>query len=107
MRAVGTDTLRIAVNAQSFQAFDVAAGLGSPLDVESFVLFSSVEGGICYANCDGSTTPPVLNVLDFACFLNQFSSGSQAANCDGSTASPSLNVLDFACFLNSFAGGCP
>ena len=29
------------------------------------------EGGgpaPCYANCDGSTTPPILNVLDFVCF---------------------------------------
>ncbi len=29
----------------------------------------------CYANCDGSTTPPVLNVLDFTCFLNRFAAG--------------------------------
>ena len=29
----------------------------------------------CYPNCDGSTTPPVLNVLDFACFLNRFAAG--------------------------------
>ncbi len=62
---------------------------------------------VCYANCDCSTTAPPLNVLDFACFLNQFASGDPAANCDGSTAPPILNVLDFACFLNSFATGCP
>ena len=30
---------------------------------------------LCYANCDGSTTPPVLNVLDFTCFLNKFAAG--------------------------------
>ena len=29
----------------------------------------------CYANCDGSTTPPVLNVLDFNCFINRFAAG--------------------------------
>ena len=29
----------------------------------------------CYANCDGSTAAPVLNVLDFSCFLNRFASG--------------------------------
>ncbi len=29
----------------------------------------------CYANCDGSTTSPVLNVLDFACFINKFAAG--------------------------------
>jgi hypothetical protein len=60
----------------------------------------------CYANCDQSTAPPILNVQDFSCFLNQFASGSSAANCDGSTAVPVLNVQDFACFLNAFAAGC-
>jgi hypothetical protein len=60
----------------------------------------------CYANCDHSTTPPVLNVLDFTCFLNQFAAGNAAANCDGSTTPPVLNVLDFTCFLNRFAAGC-
>jgi YVTN family beta-propeller protein len=60
----------------------------------------------CYPNCDSSTTPPVLNIQDFACFLNRFASADPYANCDGSTTPPVLNVLDFACFLNSFAGGC-
>ena len=62
---------------------------------------------ICYANCDCSTTSPVLNVLDFGCFLNKFASGDAYANCDGSTTPPVLNVLDFSCFLNAFAAGCP
>src|SRR5262249_15989351 len=62
---------------------------------------------VCYANCDGSTTQPVLNVIDFACFLNRYASGDTYANCDGSTTPPQLNVLDFACFLNSYAAGCP
>jgi len=61
----------------------------------------------CYPNCDGSTLPPVLNVLDFNCFLNAFSAGASYANCDGSTVAPVLNVLDFNCFLNRFAAGCP
>jgi hypothetical protein len=61
----------------------------------------------CYANCDGSTQAPVLNVLDFNCFLNRFASGGVYGNCDGSTQSPVLNVLDFNCFLNRFAAGCP
>ena len=60
----------------------------------------------CYANCDQSTTAPVLNVNDFGCFLNRFAAGEPAANCDGSTAPPVLNVLDFVCFLNAFAAGC-
>ncbi len=61
----------------------------------------------CYANCDGSTTPPILNVLDFTCFLNRFAAGNALANCDHSTTPPVLNVLDFTCFLNAFAAGCP
>ncbi len=64
----------------------------------------------CYANCDKSTTPPVLNVLDFACFLNGYAASGGtgfAFNCDGSTTPPTVNVLDFACFLNHFAAGCP
>ncbi|MBL9032504.1 MAG: hypothetical protein JNM80_12465 [Phycisphaerae bacterium] len=61
----------------------------------------------CYPNCDASTTPPVLNVNDFVCFLNSFSAGQSYANCDGSTIPPTLNVNDFTCFLNAFAAGCP
>lgn len=60
----------------------------------------------CYANCDGSTIPPVINIADFACFLNRFASGNSYANCDGSTTPPVLNVQDFSCFLNAFAAGC-
>ncbi len=66
----------------------------------------NVAGATCYPNCDGSTTPPILNVLDFACFLNRFGSGDTYANCDNSTTPPVLNVLDIACFLNVFAAGC-
>jgi outer membrane protein assembly factor BamB len=60
----------------------------------------------CYANCDGSTTPPVLNVADFTCFLTKFAAGDAYANCDGSTTQPVLNVADFTCFLTKFAAGC-
>ncbi len=61
----------------------------------------------CYANCDNSTTQPILNVLDFSCFLNKFAAGDPYANCDNSTTPPVLNVVDFSCFLNKFAVGCP
>jgi hypothetical protein len=69
----------------------------------------------CYANCDGSTTPPILNVEDFTCFINEFAAASQLphaqqlahyANCDQSTTPPVLNVEDFTCFINQFAQGC-
>jgi probable HAF family extracellular repeat protein len=61
----------------------------------------------CYANCDGSTAPPSLNISDFACFLDRFAGGDPYANCDGSTTDPVLSVQDFTCFLNAFAAGCP
>ena len=35
-------------------------------------------GPACYANCDGGTTQPCLNVLDFGCFLNRFAAGCSA-----------------------------
>jgi hypothetical protein len=61
----------------------------------------------CYPNCDGSTGAPVLNVVDFTCFLQRFARGDPYANCDGSTGTPALNVGDFTCFLQKFALGCP
>jgi hypothetical protein len=61
---------------------------------------------ICYANCDASTSPPILNVNDFTCFLNRYAAGDSYANCDASTSPPILNVNDFTCFLNRFAVGC-
>jgi probable HAF family extracellular repeat protein len=61
----------------------------------------------CYANCDDSTGSPALNVADFTCFLQKFSTGDPYANCDNSTAPPVLNVADFTCFLQKYAAGCP
>lgn len=60
----------------------------------------------CYANCDNSGVPPILNSNDFQCFLNRFAVGNAYANCDGSAAPPMLNINDFQCFLNKFAVGC-
>ena len=64
-------------------------------------------GPQCYANCDGSTITPVLNVADFSCFLTKFAALHPYANCDGSTIAPVHNVADFSCFLTKFAAGCP
>lgn len=61
----------------------------------------------CYANCDNSTFPPVLNANDFNCFLNKFAAADSYANCDQSTFPPTLNANDFLCFLNMYAAGCP
>jgi hypothetical protein len=79
----------------------------------TFVLISGFWGATgssstptCYANCDQSTQPPILNVADFSCFLTKFAAGDPYANCDGSTQEPVLNVADFSCFLGKFAAGC-
>jgi hypothetical protein len=82
-----------------------------------FAIHGSVGGSApCYANCDGSTVQPVLNVDDFTCFVNAFAQAQSLpaaqqvtayANCDGSTVTPVLNVDDFTCFINRYAQGCP
>jgi hypothetical protein len=77
--------------------------LGSPF---SQLWFRSGLPAGCYANCDQSTVPPVLNVNDFLCFQAHFAGRDSYANCDGSTAAPLLNVNDFTCFMNRFAAGC-
>jgi trimeric autotransporter adhesin len=70
---------------------------------------------VCYANCDGSTTSPILNIDDFTCFINEFAAAQSLpyeqqvdhyANCDSSTTAPVLNIDDFTCFINQFALGC-
>jgi hypothetical protein len=68
--------------------------------------FSNGSAPACYANCDSSTVPPILNANDFVCFLNAYAAGSTYANCDNSTTVPVLNVNDFQCFLIQFALGC-
>jgi hypothetical protein len=84
----------------SFSGVDVAIGGGQPP---------------CYANCDQSTTAPILNVDDFTCFINQYAAAQSLppaqqvthyANCDGSTVLPALNVDDFTCYINQYAQGC-
>jgi hypothetical protein len=66
-----------------------------------------VAPAACYANCDHSTTAPILNVADFSCFLQHYAAGDCYANCDDSTQTPTLNVADFSCFLTKYAAGCP
>jgi hypothetical protein len=78
--------------------------------------FTAPAAPPCYANCDGSTTPPILNVEDFVCFVSEFAAAlllppqqqlTHYANCDESTTTPVLNVEDFICFVSKFATGCP
>jgi len=69
----------------------------------------SPEGAVtppCYANCDGSSIAPILNVSDFICFQTKYAAGDSYANCDNSTVPPILNVSDFICFQSKYAAGC-
>ncbi len=68
--------------------------------------FGTTCAAPCYANCDGSTTPPVLTANDFQCFLIRFSQHDPSANCDASNTAPYFTANDFQCFLNAFAAGC-
>ncbi len=36
---------------------------------------STTPPALCYPNCDNSSAPPILNSLDFGCFLSKFASG--------------------------------
>ena len=80
-------------------------GAGGPAIVDMGAL--EFQGTTCYANCDRSSSPPVLNVNDFICFQQKFAASDPYANCDGSTTPPVLNVNDFICFQQKFAAGCP
>ena len=62
----------------------------------------------CYADCDPSTGPGVLDIFDFLCFGNHFANNNTyACNCDLSTGNNVCDIFDFLCFGNAFAAGCP
>jgi hypothetical protein len=85
-----------------------AATLGMWKQPGSYNVVAQVPAGVpCYANCDGSTTAPALNVNDFVCFQTKYAAGDTYANCDGSTTVPVLNVSDFICFQTAYSAGCP
>jgi uncharacterized membrane protein len=73
---------------------------------QAWLAFLGDAVNTCYANCDGSTSPPFLDINDFVCFQQRFAAGDSYANCDGSTTPPVLNVNDFICFQQHFAEGC-
>jgi len=80
----------------------VSHGCGAVLSVPAVMTI----GVGCYANCDGSTIAPILNITDFVCFQQKYTAGDAYANCDGSSIPPILNINDFMCFLSRFAAGC-
>ncbi len=63
---------------------------------------------ICYADCDQSTGPGILDIFDFLCFGNAFDSGDPyACDCDTSTGPGVCDIFDFLCFGNAISAGCP
>ncbi len=75
--------------------------------IDAVLVVNPIVSIACYANCDNSTSSPVLTANDFQCFLDSFANGASYANCDASTGAPTLTANDFQCFLNKFATGCP
>jgi hypothetical protein len=55
----------------------------------------------CYADCDGNG---MLDLFDFLCFVNAFTSGDPYADCD---ENGSFDLFDFLCYSNAFNAGCP
>jgi hypothetical protein len=102
--ATGDGVSRVCTNSTTNSSSPTATTVSSLGLIVQYIM-EPVSGG-CYANCDGSTIEPVLNVADFSCFLGKFAAGDPYANCDGSTIEPVLNVADFSCFLAKFAAGC-
>jgi len=66
-------TLRGRASSQSTGVVLTDASADDPTLKWSITLVSSAQ--TCYANCDGSTTQPVLTAGDFSCFLNKFRAG--------------------------------
>lgn len=50
-----------------------AIGLAGNLSVGNIARWRARP--LCYAHCDGSTAAPVLNVLDFTCYMGRFAAG--------------------------------
>lgn len=98
-------TLMQATGVSADGAAIVGIGINPSGETEAWLARLPVSGP-CYANCDGSSVPPILNAQDFFCFMNLFAVADSTANCDHSTAPPTLNVIDFMCFINAFAAGC-
>jgi hypothetical protein len=77
---------------------------GTTPGVDRTWMFLATIPAFCYANCDGSSVAPALNVADFTCFLRKFAQNDIYANCNNDEG---MNVADFTCFLQKFAAGCP
>ncbi|MFG0283861.1 MAG: GC-type dockerin domain-anchored protein [Phycisphaerales bacterium JB039] len=59
-----------------------------------------IDCGGCYADCDADGT---LDIFDFLCFQNAFTTKDRYADCDGDGT---WDIFDFLCFQNEFTAGC-
>jgi hypothetical protein len=116
MDAISTSGSGYNIVGQARSASSLTALTGSATFFTVLQLTVGAGTSSCYANCDGSTVEPILNVDDFTCFINEYATSQGLphaqqveayANCDGSTVEPALNVDDFTCFINAYAMGCP
>jgi hypothetical protein len=73
-------TLSTGIDGTDHAYFSISGVTLTPAALTGYVQFTSGAATItrvevCPANCDCSTAPPVLNVLDFNCFVNRFGQG--------------------------------
>jgi Peptidase family M1 domain/Bacterial Ig-like domain len=81
---------------------------GEGLPGGSTVIGFTVEGSLCYADCDQSSGVGVLDIFDFLCFQDRFVAGDPyACDCDTSTGAGVCDIFDFLCFQDAFVAGCP
>lgn len=83
---------RAAYTAQSVSQY-IRAGFTLPV----------ASGENCPADLNGDG---IVSIADVITFMNFFAASNPRANCDLSTTTPILNANDFACFLNKLAQGC-
>ncbi|MCA9278025.1 MAG: M23 family metallopeptidase [Phycisphaeraceae bacterium] len=90
-----------AIAANTWSAGDTVEVCVTPSDGAAAGGTVCISSGACYPDCDGSGS---LNIFDYICFGNAYSTNDPYADCDGSG---SLNIFDYICFGNAYAVGCP
>ena len=92
--------MRVVISPQrvAFAFFSIANPV-VPIDV--------FELSACYADCDQSTGPGILDLVDYLCFAASFiNSTTYACDCDTSTGPLVCDLVDFVCFQSAFVSGC-
>ena len=104
--ALGTQRARFDAAARRFRGYAWGENIGW-INLDDASHFVGLEVS-CYADCDTSTGPGVLDIFDFLCFQNRFAATDPyACDCDTSSGTAVCDIFDFLCFQNAFAAGCP